>query len=65
MPYLTKSMKEVALSGTYTGPPKYLRQRQMPLEIPMECVRRLADTMDTDLDERVEIDELKEFVAKR
>jgi hypothetical protein len=37
----------------------------MPLEIPMECVRRLADTMDTDFDERVEIDELKEFVAKR
>ena len=29
-PYQTVSMKEVAQQGTYTGPPKYLKQRSMP-----------------------------------
>jgi hypothetical protein len=26
-PYKTVSMRDVQLSGTYTGPPKYLKQR--------------------------------------
>jgi len=39
-------MKDVALSGSYTGPPKYLKQRDTPMEVPMECVRRLMLALD-------------------
>ena len=46
LPYQTISMKEVSQAGTYTGPPKYLKQRSMPMEIPKECVIRLCDAMD-------------------
>ena len=49
-------MNEVALSGTYTGPPKYLKQR--------DCIRKLCDTMDTTYDERVSLAELKKFVLE-
>ena len=38
-PYRTMSIK--ALGSSYTGPPKYLKQRDAPLEIPPEVVRRL------------------------
>lgn len=57
-------MKDVLASGTYTGPPKYLKQRQMPLEIPMECIRRLADAIDSNFDERIQMEELSKFVQK-
>ena len=57
-------MNEVALSGTYTGPPKYLKQRDQPLEIPMDCIRKLCDTMDTTYDQRVSLAELKKFVLE-
>lgn len=63
-PYLTKTMKEVVASGTYTGPPKYLKQRVAPLEIPMECIRRLADAIDSSFDERLQIEELFKYVEK-
>jgi hypothetical protein len=58
-------MNDVVASGTYTGPPKYLRQRVMPLEIPMECIRRLADAVDSSFDERLQIEELYKFVEAR
>lgn len=60
--YLSLSMKEVATSGTYTGPPKYLRQRDQPLEIPMDCIRNLCDAMDTSFDERVSRQELYLYI---
>lgn len=61
---MTQSMKDVVARGTYTGPPKYLKQRQMPLEIPIECIRRLADAIDSSFDERLQIEELYKFVEK-
>ena len=38
-PYLTSSMKD--LGPYYNGPPKYLSQRDAPLEIPVEVVKNL------------------------
>lgn len=56
-------MKEVGSS--YTGPPKYLKQRDQPLEIPMDCIRKLADNIDTSMDERCDLHEIIDFVARR
>lgn len=56
-------MKELRESGNYSCPPKYLNQRDTPLEIPIECVRKLCDAMDTDFDDRVSLQELKDYVA--
>jgi hypothetical protein len=56
-------MKEVAMSGTYNGPPKYLKQRSMPMEIPMECVRRLTEAVDLDYDDRCSLDELRTYIG--
>lgn len=36
----------------------------MPLEIPMECIRRLADSVDSSFDERLQIEELYAYVEK-
>mmetsp|Transcript_14369 Transcript_14369/g.24463 ORF Transcript_14369/g.24463 Transcript_14369/m.24463 type:complete len:154 (+) Transcript_14369:397-858(+) len=55
-PYLTMSMKEIA--ETYTGPPKYLTQRDAPLEIPSEVVKKLFIAMDNDKDDRINLEEL-------
>lgn len=55
-------MKEIRESGNYTCPPKYLNQRDTPLEVPMECVRKLCDTIDKDMDDRVGLNELKDYV---
>lgn len=64
-PYRTLSMKDVAASGTYTGPPKYLRQRDQPMEVPMECVRRLCDAIDTSFDDRCALWEIQDYVNKK
>ncbi len=50
------------MAGTYTGAPKYLKQRDQPLEIPIDCIRRLADAVDTTFDERCSLQELKNYV---
>lgn len=55
-------MKDVILSNTYTGPPKYLKQRDQPLEIPMDCIRKLCDAIDTTFNERIELWEIQQFV---
>jgi hypothetical protein len=55
-------MKDVEM---YTGPPKYLRQRDQPLEIPMECIRKLADVIDTSFDERCDMDEIEDYVRRK
>lgn len=46
-------MKE--LGQTYSGPPKYLNQRDAPLEIPIEIIKNLFVALDQDMDERVSI----------
>ena len=59
-PYLTASMKD--LGPYYNGPPKYLSQRDAPLEIPVEVVKNLFCAMDQDIDDRVSLDELKQYI---
>ena len=54
-PYKTISMKDVLASGTFTGAPKYLKPRDQPLEIPIDCVRNLCDVMDTTFNEKVSL----------
>ena len=61
-PYLTTSMKD--LGDSYQGPPKYLSQRDAPLEIPIEVVKDLFCAMDEDIDDRVTTFELKNYIAK-
>lgn len=61
-PYLTTSMKD--LGDSYRGPPKYLSQRDAPLEIPIEVVKDLFCAMDDDIDDRVSVFELKNYIQK-
>lgn len=58
-PYKTLSMSEVT---DYCGPPKYMSQRDAPLEIPIEIVKRLFTVMDQDIDDRVSLQELIAYV---
>ena len=55
-------MQDYVLDGTYTGAPKYLKQRDQPLEIPIDCIRRLADAVDKSFDERCSLQELLDYV---
>ena len=55
-------MKE--LGPSYEGPPKYLTQRDAPLEIPQEIIRKLFTLMDNDMDDKVSIDELMDYVEQ-
>ena len=50
---------------SYDGPPKYLTQRDPPLEIPIEVVKALFFALDTDMDDRVSIEELATFVEQQ
>lgn len=56
-------MKE--LGGEYTGPPKYLSQRDAPLEIPFEVVKNLFMTMDVDMDDKISMLELNNYVIQQ
>lgn len=56
---MTQSIQEVP---DYEGPIKYLNQRDAPLEIPIECVKILFAALDLDLDDRVSIEEIANFV---
>ena len=56
--YSMVSMKDIAASGNFSCPKKYLNQRDQPLEVPMECIRKLCDHMDTDFDDRIELQEM-------
>lgn len=53
------------LGGTYTGPPKYLNQRDSPLEIPIEVIKNLVLAVDLDMDDRVSVDELKTYAKSK
>ena len=57
-------MKELRESGNFSCPPKYLDQRDAALEIPIECVRKLCDAVDTDFDDKVSEQELREYIKK-
>jgi len=52
------------LGSSYAGPPKYLSQRDSPLEIPLEVVRKLFLAMDADMDDKISITELKDYIAR-
>lgn len=56
------TMKEIAQSGEFECPKKYLNQRDAPLEIPIECVRNLCDAMDKDMDDRVSLEEIRDYI---
>ena len=53
------------LGNTYSGPPKYLNQRDAPLEIPIEVIKNLFAAMDEDMDERISIEELSRYSKKK
>lgn len=55
-------MKE--LGDDYNGPPKYLTQRDAPLEIPMEVVRKLFMVMDADMDDKISYQELTDYIKR-
>ena len=50
------------LGSSYQGPPKYLTQRDAPLEIPIEVIKKLFCLMDEDIDDRVSLFELKSYI---
>lgn len=52
------------LGADYAGPPKYLNQRDAPLEIPFEVVKKLFTAMDEDMDDKVSLLELSNFVVR-
>ena len=57
-------MKDLAQNGNYSGAPKYLKQRDSLLEIPIDCVRKLCDAIDQDCSELVQLKHLKKYVEK-
>jgi hypothetical protein len=54
-PFLTTSMKNLTPGVDYFGPPKYLTQRDTPLEIPTEVIKKLFAAMDVDMDDKISI----------
>lgn len=57
-PFLTQSIKEIS-AGDFTGPLKYLNQRDAPLEIPHDIVKSFFVACDTGFDDRVSLEELQ------
>lgn len=62
LPYKTLSMKD--LGDNYDGPPKYLNQRDAPLEIPYEVIKKLFVAMDEDLDDMITLEEFMRYIKK-
>ena len=50
------------IKRNFHGPPKYLNQRDAPLEIPVEIVKALFVAIDQDLDDRISLDELSDYI---
>lgn len=61
-PFLTQTMKQIQ-SG-YQGPPKYLNQRDAPLEVPSDVVKSFFRACDVNADDRLSIDELFAYAEK-
>ena len=59
------SMKDLAASGNFSCPQKYLNQRDQALEVPMECVRKLCEQIDQDYDDRVALEEIQGYVRQK
>jgi hypothetical protein len=55
-PFATTSVREVA--NDFTGPKKYLNQRDTPLEIPYDVILKLFKALDQDKDDRVSLNEM-------
>lgn len=62
MPYLTQSVK--GIKPEQGLPAKYLTQRDAPLEIPVEVVKQFFDVLDTDMDERINVDDMRAHVKR-
>ena len=45
MPFMTQTMAQIQQQG-YEGPPKYLSQRESPLEIPGEVIKSFFAAVD-------------------
>lgn len=52
------------LGSSYQGPAKYLSQRDAPLEIPFDVVQKLFIAMDQDLDDKVSLEELQNYIRQ-
>lgn len=61
-PFQTTSMKSMTPGVDYFGPPKYMTQRDAPLDIPPEVAKKLFAAMDVDMDDRISIEELGNYV---
>lgn len=55
-PFKAKSIEEIVKD--YDGPSKYLNQRDAPLAIPNEIIKKLFDAMDYNINNRVSLDEV-------
>lgn len=55
-------MQEIA--DSYDGPRKYLTQRDAPLDIPYDVVKKLFIAMDQDMDDKVSLDELVNYIRQ-
>jgi len=63
--FQTIGMGDLAASGNYSCPRKYLQQRDQPLEVPMDCIRKLCDHIDQDFDDKITLDELAGYVKTK
>jgi hypothetical protein len=55
-------MKDIQVG--YEGPPKYLNQRDAPLEIPSDVIKAFFRAADVNANERLSIDELFAYAEK-
>ena len=56
-------MNEIQQQG-FNGPPKYLNQRDAPLEIPNDIVKQFFRACDQDFDDRLSLEELYNYCDK-
>ena len=55
-------MKNLTPGVDYFGPPKYLSQRDAPLEIPADVVKKLFAAMDLDMDDKISLEERSNYI---
>ena len=58
-------MRDLAQSGNFSCPKKYLNQRDQALEVPMDCIRKLCDHIDEDFDDRITVVEIQKYVKTK
>ena len=57
-----QNIRELDKQGLYEGPKKYLAQKDAPLEVPFDVIRKFFLTVDTSGDYLLQIDEIISFV---